>query len=115
MKLTARIATCSLVAASFFLGRIDSAVAVVLPASDAFMSMYHAPRVGGVGQPETRASAFTVLTNGVVDHGGGPLVDNIDTFNFDDTGVTLDFVGLQYASPNRFDSLTVELGNQFSD
>jgi hypothetical protein len=62
--------------------------------------------------PETRANAFTILTNGVIDRGA---VDRIDTWNSDDLGNTLDFVGLQYASPNRFDNITIELGNQFGD
>ena len=69
-------------------------------------------RIANAGLPETRANALTVLTNGVVDRGA---LDRIDTWNSDDIANTLDFVGLQYASPNRFDSITIELGNQFGD
>ena len=86
--------------------------AAVLTPSDVFMSAFHAPRIADAGVPETRANAFTVLTNGVVDRGA---VDRIDTFNSDNMGNTLDFVGLRYATPNRFDSITIELGNQFGD
>src|SRR4051794_31423816 len=113
MKLNVRLTACWLVAAELSLGRIDAARAVVLAPSDAFISQPHVPVAGGVGQPETRASAYTVLTDGVIDHSAGQ--DTIDTFNLDSTGVTLDFVGLQYATPKQFDALTVELGRQFSD
>src|SRR3954452_8587839 len=114
MKLNVRLAICSLMLASLLLGRVNNANAIALTPSDAFMSSFHFPRIGGTAQPETRANALTVLTNGVIDHGGGPVQDNIDTFNLDDTGVTLDFVGLQYAAPKQFDGITVELGSQFS-
>jgi hypothetical protein len=99
-------------AAVFSLGGVDSVNAVVLTPSDAFMSAFHAPRLANVGVPETRANAFTVLTNGVVDRGA---IDRIDTWNSDNLANTLDFVGLQYATSNRFDSITIELGNQFGD
>ncbi|HJQ80335.1 MAG TPA: PEP-CTERM sorting domain-containing protein [Lacipirellulaceae bacterium] len=99
-------------AAGFLLGGACTLNAAILTPSDVFMSAFHAPRLANAGVPETRANAFTVLTNGVVDRGA---VDRIDTWNSDDLGNTLDFVGLQYASPNRFDSITIELGNQFGD
>jgi hypothetical protein len=86
--------------------------AVVLTPSDVFMSAFHAPRLNNAGVPETRANALTILSNGVVDR---DAVDRIDTWNSDNLGNTLDFVGLQYASPNRFDSITIELGTQFGD
>jgi hypothetical protein len=88
------------------------ASAQTLTPSDVFMSAYHAPRLGNAGVAQTRANAFTIMTNGVVDRGG---VDRIDTFIDDNLGGTFDFVGLQYANPNRFDAITVELGNQFGD
>jgi hypothetical protein len=66
--------------------------------------------------PETPENGFTILTNGVVSHGGpAGNTDNLDTFNGDNTGVMTDFVGLQYDSSNRFDTITIELGNQFGD
>jgi hypothetical protein len=99
-------------AAGFLLGDKGTVSAAVLTPSDVFMSAFHAPRLANAFVPETRANAFTILTNGVVDRGD---VDRIDTWNGDNLGTTLDFVGLQYASPNRFDSITLELGNQFDD
>ena len=33
----------------------------------------------------------------------------------DNNGVATDFVGLRYASPNRFDTINIELGFQFGD
>ncbi len=99
-------------AAGFLTGDTRTVSAAVLTPSDAFMSAFHAPRIADAGVPETRASAFTVLTNGVVDRGA---IDRIDTWNSDNLANTLDFVGLQYATPNRFDSITIELGNQFGD
>jgi hypothetical protein len=91
---------------------VSPAQAVVLAPTDVFMSAYHAPRLADAEVPQTRASALTVMTNGIVDRGG---IDRIDTFNSDDLGVTLDFVGLRYAGANLFDSITIELGNQFGD
>jgi hypothetical protein len=99
-------------AAGFLFGGAGIVSAAVLTPSDVFMSAFHAPRLANAGVAETRANAFTILTNGVVDRGA---VDRIDTWNSDDIANTLDFVGLQYASPNRFDSITIELGNQFGD
>ena len=99
-------------AAGFLLGGTGAVNAAILTPSDVFMSAFHAPRLANAGVPETRANAFTILTNGVIDRGA---IDRIDTYNDDNLGNTLDFVGLQYASPNRFDSITIELGNQFAD
>jgi hypothetical protein len=86
--------------------------AQTLTPSRALISHYHAPRLNNAGVAENQANAFTILTNGVVDRGA---IDRIDTFNSDNTGVSSDFVGLQYAAPNRFDTITIELGNQFGD
>jgi hypothetical protein len=86
--------------------------AQTLTPSRALISHYHAPRLNNMAVAENQANAFTILTNGVVDRGA---IDRIDTFVADNTGVSSDFVGLQYASPNRFDTITIELGNQFGD
>lgn len=103
-----------IVAAALAAGLLAAASvqAAELTPADVFLSAYHAPRLADAGVPETRANAFTVLTNGVIDRGA---IDRIDTFNDDNLGQTLDFVGLQYDTPNRFDSITIELGNQFGD
>lgn len=93
-------------------GISHSAMAQALPATDVFMSAFHAPRIADAGVPETRANALTVLTNGVIERGG---IDRIDTWNSDELGQTLDFVGLQYATPTRFDFIQIELGTQFAD
>lgn len=89
-----------------------AAQAVILTPTDVFMSAYHAPRIGNAPVDETRANALTVLTNGVVERGG---IDRIDTWNQDDSGITLDFVGLQYDTPSRFDEIVIEQGTQFGD
>lgn len=103
----------SIAAMSFLVSTTaERADAAVLTPSDVFMSAFHVPRIGDAPAPETRESAFTVITNGVIDRGG---VDRIDTWNHDNQGQTLDFVGLQYGSVNRFDSITIELGTQFGD
>ena len=81
-----------------------------LTPSNVFMSAYHAPQIGGVAVAETRANAFTAVTDGVLGGGNG-----LDTFNLDGFGIVKDFVGLEYALPQRFDTLTVNLGNQFPD
>jgi hypothetical protein len=89
--------------------------AQVLTASDAFIVAPHATHEGGVFTGDTIAAAFSILTNGVVEHGGGgPLIDNVDTWMHDNFGRN-HFVGLKYATANRFDEITVELGNQFGD
>lgn len=86
--------------------------AVVLTPTDVYLNVYHLPIAGGAGLPQDRASAFTVLTNGVVDRGG---IDRIDTWAADNLGVKLDFVGLRYATPSRFDEIVIEQGTQFFD
>ena len=60
-----------------------------------------------------RGQIFASVTNGVVDHAGA--ADGFDTFQGDAGGTLTDFVGLQYSSINRFDSITVDLANQFVD
>jgi hypothetical protein len=91
---------------------LSNVSAQILTPSNVFMSAFHAPRVNNAGVPGTRANALAVLTNGVIDRGA---VDRIDTYNDDTQGLTKDFVGFQYSSPNRFDTITIELGNQFGD
>jgi hypothetical protein len=86
--------------------------AQVLTPSNVYMSAYHAPRLNNAGVAETRANAFTIMTNGVIDR---TAIDRIDTFNSDNLGNTLDFVGLHYATPSQFDFIQIELGNQFGD
>lgn len=89
-----------------------NASAVVLDPTNVVMSAYHSVRMGNAFVEETRANAFTVLTNGVVERGG---VDKIDTWNEDHLGQTLDFVGLLYDVPSRFDEIVLEQGEQFPD
>ena len=63
---------------------------------------------------DNRGEAFAALTNGVLDRNTTPGADGYDTFgNFPNT--LTDFVGLQYGAQYRFDTLTVELGQQFGD
>lgn len=64
---------------------------------------------------DDQAGAFTVVTNGIIAHDFTTTRDNYDTWESDALGVATDFVGLVYASPARFDSVTVELGYQFGD
>lgn len=78
--------------------------------SNIYLGAYNGIQIGGVGVPPTRANAFSALTDGV--SGGG---NGLDTFNLDVTGVTKDFVGLEYATSQRFDSVQINLGNQFGD
>jgi hypothetical protein len=98
--------------AALILGKAGDLSAQTLTPSNVFMSAFHAPRLNNAGVPETRANALAVLSNGIIDR---TAVDRIDTYNDDNLGVTNDFVGLQYASSNRFDTITIELGNQFGD
>ncbi len=103
-------------AVALFLG--SRAEAVVLEPSNVFASSYHTLLQNGVGLPATRQNTFNLLTNGIVDHVG--TVDRLDTFDEDHVNTlpghtVFDFVGLQYATPQRFDSVTVELGMQFGD
>ena len=86
--------------------------AQTLTPSSALLNAFHAPRIADAAVAETQANGFTILTNGVVDRDD---VDRIDTWHADNTGVVTDFVGLQYASPNRFDTINIELGFQFGD
>jgi MYXO-CTERM domain-containing protein len=64
-----------------------------------------------------RGIVFQAVTNGVVHHGGPPTAqfDGFDTFEGDVSGFLNDFVGLQYGSQARFDTITIEMGNQFVD
>jgi hypothetical protein len=63
---------------------------------------------------DNRGQAFAALTNGVLDRNATPGADGYDTFgNFPNT--LTDFVGLLYGATYRFDTLTVELGQQFGD
>ncbi|MCO6044350.1 hypothetical protein NG895_10570 [Aeoliella sp. ICT_H6.2] len=78
-----------------------------------FYNHINSASLDGALVDNTRANAFTILTNEVVDHSGQD--DNYDTWNSDEDGLSLDFVGLQYEDANRFDSITVELGLQFGD
>ena len=76
------------------------------------MNAFHAPRIADAAVAETQANGFTILTNGIVDRDD---VDRIDTWHADNNGVASDFVGLRYASPQRFDTINLELGFQFVD
>jgi hypothetical protein len=107
-----RLSSLAIAAALSSIVGASTAQGVVLTPNDVFMSAYHFPILNSSGVPETRANALTVLTNGVVDRGG---VDRIDTWNSDHLGQTLDFVGLQYATPSRFDEIVIEQGTQFGD
>jgi hypothetical protein len=78
--------------------------------TNVFMSTINGIQIGGVGVPATRANAFTAMTDGIAAGGNG-----FDTFNLDIAGVTKDFIGLEYAAPQRFDGITVNLGGQFGD
>jgi hypothetical protein len=63
---------------------------------------------------DNRGQAFAALTNGMLDRNTTLGLDGYDTFgNFPNT--LTDFVGLQYGATYRFDTLTVELGQQFGD
>jgi hypothetical protein len=91
---------------------VEPAGAQTLTPTSSLMNVFHAPRINNAAVAETQANAFTILTNGIVNRGA---VDRIDSWHADDTGVANDFVGLRYGSPNRFDSITLELGFQFVD
>ena len=91
---------------------IAPASAQTLTPSSALATVFHVPRLGDATVPETQANAFTILTNGIVDRDDN---DRIDTWHSDNNGIATDFVGLQYSSPNRFDSINIELGFQFVD
>jgi hypothetical protein len=71
--------------------------------------------VGRGTQPLTdiRGQAFASVINGVVQPAIG--ADGFDTSQSDAGGTLTDFVGLQYSSMYRFDTLTAELGLQFSN
>jgi hypothetical protein len=97
-------------AAALYFSQVDTSLAQNLTPSNVFMSAYHAPQIGGVAVPETRANAFTAITDGITGGGNG-----LDTFNLDGFGIVKDFVGLEYGTPQRFDTITVNLGNQFPD
>jgi hypothetical protein len=88
------------------------ASAQTLAPTSALMNVFHAPRLNNAAVAENQANAFAILTNGIIDRAA---VDRIDSWHSDDTGVASDFVGLRYGSPNRFDSITLELGFQFVD
>jgi hypothetical protein len=106
-----RFFTAVIVVALATLAIVPAGAQTLTPTS-ALMNAFHAPRIGDAAVAENQANAFTILTNGVVDRGS---VDRIDTWQDDNTGVARDFVGLRYASPNRFDTINVELGFQFVD
>src|SRR5262245_54994937 len=93
-------------------GAAERLLAQTLTPSNIYMSAYHAPVVNSAGVAETRANAFTIVTNGVINHASVD-VDRVDSWNDDNAGITLDFVGLQYATPSRFDFIQIELGRQF--
>ncbi|MCO6044349.1 hypothetical protein NG895_10565 [Aeoliella sp. ICT_H6.2] len=92
---------------------VPNCQAQILTPSNLFYNNINSASLNGGGVANSRANGFNILTNGVVDHVG--QVDNYDTWNSDEDGLSLDFVGLQYDSTNRFDSITVELGLQFGD
>jgi hypothetical protein len=72
----------------------------------------------GVLDGPWRGQYFAAVTNGVLDRNlppGGLGNDGFDTYDNDVAGIRTDFVGLQYGSQYRFDSLNVELANQFAD
>src|SRR5262245_61478023 len=97
-------------AATLWVGQSSQPSAQNLTPSNAYMSAYNGIQIGGVGVAGTRANAFKAITDGVVGGGNG-----LDTFNLDGFGIVKDFVGLDYATPQRFDTITVNLGNQFGD
>jgi hypothetical protein len=102
-----RSAVGALALVGLAIGQADHASA---QPTNVFMSSYNAIQIGGVGVPGTRENAFVAVTDGI--SGGG---NGLDTFNLDITGVTTDFVGLEYASPQRFDTINIVLGGQFGD
>jgi hypothetical protein len=90
----------------------------VLTPSDVYANTFHVTAQNGADGvlPDNQRGAFRVATNGIVDHGtGNGQVDGFDTWQSDNTGVHSDFVGLGYDFPATFDTLTIELGNQFVD
>jgi hypothetical protein len=100
----------------------DSAASVVPPVLPAipfptqvYATTYHSPRIGNADHDSTRSSVLEVVSNGIVHHGGAGNSDGFDTFTGDTPGTLTDFVGLKYSESMRFDSVTVELGNQFGD
>jgi hypothetical protein len=97
-------------AATLWVGQASQTIAQNLTPSNVYMSAYNGIQIGGVGVAGTRANAFTAVTDGVAGGGNG-----LDTFNLDGFGIVKDFVGLDYAAPQRFDTITVNLGNQFVD
>jgi hypothetical protein len=74
---------------------------------------YNSPNYSGGNFTPVRAEAFVSVTNGIVEHFAGG--DGFDNWNADAAGVENDFVGLTYNTRVRFDTVTVELGNQFDD
>jgi hypothetical protein len=72
---------------------------------------YHSPNAHGLDWASTRDRAFESVTDGSIDQSSG-----FDTCcDHSVPGAITDFVGLQYNSEVRFDSITIQLGNQFAD
>lgn len=112
-----RALAIAIVSSAMFGCTLPLASADVLIPNNVFMSEYNQPLLNGVVQTENRENAFTVLTNGIISRTSS---DRIDTRNNDNhvggnpVGNTFDFVGLQYASVNQFDKITIELGTALS-
>lgn len=84
----------------------------MLTPTNVVMSHYgNASFLNGGAVTANRGNAFAILTNEIVDRGA---FDTLNTFNSDNLGLTLDFVGLTYATPSRFDFIQLEIGRQFS-
>lgn len=97
-------------AATLLASGVNRAGAQNLTPANVYMSAYNNIQIGGVSVPGTRTNAFTAVTDKVLGGGNG-----LDTFNRDSIGIVKDFVGLDYGSPQRFDTITVNLGFQFVD
>ncbi|HEX6963188.1 MAG TPA: hypothetical protein VF175_15080 [Lacipirellula sp.] len=76
-------------------------------------NVYHSVGRGTEPLTDIRGQAFASVVNGVVDHSIG--ADGFDTFQGDSGAALTDFLGLQYGSMYRFDTLTAELGLQFGN
>lgn len=89
------------------------AQADILTPSGAVTSGINAARLNSVTQTATLKNVLTILSDGIVDHLNE--TNNYNTWNSDNTGVVNDFVGMQYDSASRFDTITLELGKQYGD
>jgi hypothetical protein len=72
-------------------------------------NVYHSVNAYGISLASQRHFAFESVVDGIAD-----TVSGFDTC-CDAPGTETDFVGLQYNSMVRFDEITIQLGNQFSN